>query len=94
MNPRLSTSNPQCSVELHIEELVLHGFPTAGHEGIGEAVQKELTRLLSEHGLPWSFSTIQEIERLDGGTLQLNSQSKPETIGNELARAIYGGMNQ
>jgi hypothetical protein len=32
-------------VEIHIEELVLHGFPRRGGYAVGEAVRRELARL-------------------------------------------------
>src|SRR5438874_12999598 len=38
--------------KIHIEELVLHGFPTASAHAIGEATQQELTRVLTVRGLP------------------------------------------
>ena len=33
-------------IELHIEELVLHGFAPGDRRPLGEAVERELTRLL------------------------------------------------
>lgn len=38
------------SVELHIDELVLHGV-SGIDEGISEAVSQELTAVLNEHGV-------------------------------------------
>ena len=38
------------NIELHIEELVLHGFSPRDRDAIGEAVQRELTRLFVEQG--------------------------------------------
>ena len=36
------------NLNLHIEELVLHGFAPGDRYRIGEAVQQELTRLFAE----------------------------------------------
>ena len=44
--------NDPHSIEMHIEELVLHGFEPGDRHAIGDAVERELARLLSEHGLP------------------------------------------
>lgn len=81
------------TIELHIEELVLYGFAPADGDRIGEAVQQELARLLTEHGLSSALSTGREIERLNAGTFQLNAQSKAEATGNEVARAVLGGLS-
>ena len=43
------------NVELNIEELVLHGFPPGEHQHIGEAVERELSRLFAEQGVPPSL---------------------------------------
>lgn len=87
-------SNPtKPSIELHIEELVLDGFAPASREQIGAAVQQELARLLTEHGLPSALSTGREIDRLSAGAIHITSQSKPETTGNQVARSVFGGLN-
>ena len=45
-------------IELHIEELVLHGFAPADRYRIGDTVQRELTRLLAEQGMPASLIQV------------------------------------
>jgi hypothetical protein len=37
---------PRPSINLHIEELVLHGFAPGDRHRISEAVEQELTRLI------------------------------------------------
>ena len=44
------------NIELHIEELVLHGFAPKDRYTIGEAVQRELSRLFAEQGVHSSLS--------------------------------------
>jgi len=82
------------SVELHIDELVLHGFEPAHRYQIGDAVQRELTRLFAEHGAPADFSEDVEFERLNGGSINLTPDVNPETAGIELARVIFGGLGR
>jgi hypothetical protein len=43
------------SINLHIEELILHGFAREERYAIGEALQNELQRLFTTQGLPQSF---------------------------------------
>lgn len=39
------------NVELHIEQLVLHGFAPSDRYRIGAAIQQELARLLAQQGI-------------------------------------------
>lgn len=80
------------TVEVYIDELVLHGF-TGYHTGqIGDAVQQEITRLLQERGLPPAFSRNVELERLSAGNVTLRSGSKAGTIGNNIANSVYQSL--
>jgi hypothetical protein len=81
-------------VELHIEELVLHGFAPGDHHRLGEAVQRELARLLAEQGVPPGLAQGGEMERLDGGGFRIEATGKPEAIGAGVAQAVYGGLNR
>jgi hypothetical protein len=91
---RASSNSRAHSVELHIEELVLHGFDPAHRYQIGDAVERELTRLFAEHGAPADFAEDVEFERLNGGSISLPPGVNPETAGIELARVIYGGLGR
>ncbi len=82
------------NIELHIEELVLHGFSPGDRHSIAEAVEHELTMLITERGVPQDMINGGEIARLDGGSFQLAQGSKPEVIGAHVARAVYGGMRK
>ncbi|HEU4793593.1 MAG TPA: hypothetical protein VFS96_08040 [Nitrolancea sp.] len=81
-------------VELHIEELVLHGFPPRDRYGIAEAIQRELTRLLIEHGVPAALRQGGDVARLDGGSLEVALGTSVETIGIQVARTAYQGMTK
>lgn len=81
------------NIELHIEELVLHGFPPGDRNRIAGAVEHELAMLVTERGLMQDV-TNGEIARLDGGSFQVAQDSKPETTGAQIARAVYGGMKR
>jgi hypothetical protein len=82
------------SVELHIEELVLNGFAPGDRYRIGDAVERELTRLFTEHGAPPAITHDLEIAHLNGGAINLKPGAKAETTGIQLARAIYGGLGK
>ena len=82
------------NIELHIEELVLHGFARKDQGRIQWAVEQELTRLLTEQGVPPSLSQTNEIQRLNGGSFNVRAEMGVEAIGSQVAQAIYGGMGQ
>ncbi len=86
MNPR--------NIELHIEELVLHGFASGDRYRIAEAVERELAAQFAEQGVPQSLAEGGEIVNLDGGAFQVAAGSKPEVIGAQVAQAVYGRLNR
>ena len=91
---RSSLKNGRSTLSLHIEELVLHGFASIDDNRIGEATQRELARLFVQQGVPRSLASRTTVDLLDGGALEIASASKPELIGTQLARAIFGVLSQ
>jgi len=85
--------NSQASVNLHIEELVLHGFSPGDRHGISEAVQAELARLLAQHGAPPKFKWNRQVDSIDAGTFRLRPGPNPNSAGTEIARAVHQGLN-
>ena len=77
------------AIELHIEELVLHGFPAGDRFGIGDAVQQELARLLGEQGLPGVMAHPVNIDRIDAGAIQVGAGARPRMIGTQLAETLH-----
>lgn len=79
-------------VELHVEELLLHGFSPADRARVGAAVERELARLLAERGLPPGLAQGGEFPDLQGGSFRAAAGAPPEAVGAQVARAIYGGL--
>lgn len=79
-------------IELHIEELVLHGFSPAYRYRIAEAVERELARFFSEQSIPPALLNGGEIAHMDGGAFQVQSEARPDTIGAQVARAVFRGL--
>jgi hypothetical protein len=80
-------------VDLHIEELVLHGFPHPNRHMIAAIVEEELVRLFRDAGLPLSFTENAEVARLDGGAFEITPTMGINAIGTQVARAVYGGFS-
>ena len=82
------------NVTLHIEALVLHGFAPGDRHAIAAGLQDELTRLLSEQGLPRAFEGESNLPRIDGGAIAVNPSSDPRGLGRHVARSILGSLQQ
>jgi len=86
-------SRPQ-SVEVRIEELVLHGFSRGDRHAIADAVQGELARLFGEESLPPGLLRTMEIGEINGGSFHAREGERRQTTGARVARAIYGGLRR
>ena len=82
------------NIELHIEELVLHGFAPGDRYRIAEAMERELAALFADQGVPPSMAGEGDRARLDGGAFEVAQGSKAEAIGNQTAQALYRGLSQ
>jgi len=80
------------NVELHIEQLVLHGFAPSDRHRIGAAIQQELARLLAEQGIPPGLAQGKTIGQLDGGAFKMRADTPPRVVGAHIAQAIYGEL--
>ncbi len=82
------------SIKLQVDELVLHGFAPGDRQRISAAVERELERLLSERGLPANLQQGGDRPVLNGGSFAVRPNARPEAIGAQVARAIYGGFSK
>ena len=81
------------NIELHIEELVLHGFAPGDRFRIAEAVEQELGRLLLEQqDVSPLFEKSGKIERLNAGTFKMTPGIRPEAVGARVAQAVHSGL--
>jgi hypothetical protein len=77
------------SIEVRIDEIALQGFPSAHRYLIGDAIERELTRLLAAGGALPRLASSAEIDELDGGTFRHDPGRNPRAVGGDIARAIY-----
>jgi hypothetical protein len=80
--------------EISIDSLVLEGFAPEDAERIKSAVEQELSRLLTEQGVPELFHRTQEKPNVDGVQMGMEHGSDIAIAGRRIARAIYGGMTR
>jgi hypothetical protein len=81
-------------VEVHIEELVLHGFAPGDRHRIASALVGELQRLMSESALPGFRENRPALRRINGGAFKIEAGAKPQAAGVEIARAVFRGLRQ
>lgn len=89
-----STLNTQPSVDLHIEELVLHGFASDDQYAIGDAVERELTQLFAHRGVPGLLRSESATDEIRGASFNVAQNAKPPVIGRQIAQAVYQRFGQ
>ncbi len=82
------------NVQVHIEELVLHGFRPGERYDIADAVQRELAGLFESHGVSPSLLQSGAVARLDGGAFKVAARSRTAAVGYQIAKALYGGLHR
>jgi hypothetical protein len=76
-------------IEVHIEELILHGFDRRSRWQIADVLENELHGLLAREGLPAAWRSSQE--QLDAGSTRALSLTNPHVTGKQIATAIHHG---
>jgi len=83
-------------LELHIEELVLHGFSSADRYAIAAAVEQTLSQLLmtqfAVQRVPRSFSESSEHARLDAGAFNVAPGANSAAVGSQIAQSVHRGL--
>ena len=80
-------SRIQSSIDVHIEELVLHGFAPGDRYAIADAVQQELAQLLTAQGM--SSELAGELHTIDAGSFEVRHGESSAGVGAQVARAVY-----
>ena len=81
------------TIEVNIDELVLHGFSPTERYQIAAELQIELTRLFTEKGLPPSFKTSSSIAQLNAGSFQLSNNNRRGSAGSQIAGSVYDSFS-
>jgi hypothetical protein len=86
------------TLDLRIEELVLHGFERIDRHQVASAIEHELARLLRE---PAAHEALRrhgatdgrgEADRMDAGAFILPHDASALAVGVQVAHAIWRGM--
>jgi hypothetical protein len=84
------------TINLHIERLILDGVdvPHDQRPVLQAAVQAELARLLAADGVAPSFMAGGELARVPAEAIQLTGEGDSTQLGQQIARAVYGGISR
>ena len=77
-------------VHIHINELILSGFGHLDRRQLSKTLSTELSRLISQKGVPQSINAAGYIARLNGGSFHVREKAGAQTIGTNLAKTLYG----
>lgn len=79
-------------VEVQVESLELEGVAVREPEWVRAAFEGELSRLLTEEGLPEHALGRSARDAVDGGSLSTADFSSPESLGKAVARRVYAEL--
>jgi len=82
------------NVELHIEELILRGLPPGSREGLAEAIQEEVSRMIAEGGLPPGLSGASGPVYLPRVSFEVDPRPRAGSIGSQVGRALHRGWTE
>lgn len=84
---RASTGGHPREIDVHIDELLLHGFDNRNHRTMADALRSQLSALLAEQGIPATW--IDNPETLQARPTHASGLTNPTSAGTEIADAIY-----
>jgi hypothetical protein len=80
------------TIEVHIDELVLHGVDRSHGQRIAETVQSELAALLAARGLSPALESNVTVERMEGDVVRGAPGAK--SFGDRIANSVFGALNR
>ena len=80
-------------IEIHIEELVLHGIQPGNRHQLAAAVQAELTNLLLQRGLPGANGQ-KGFGLVSGGQIHMPQPGNDVRMGNAIAGNVFSVLQQ
>jgi hypothetical protein len=78
-------------IDLHVDEVVLHGVAPGDRHRVGQAIGDELTRLLTVDGLSPALTRGVEVDHIDAGAFR-QPTTGPAAVGAQIARTVHCGL--
>lgn len=80
------------NITIDIEALVVHGLTDFDRAQLKVVVERALAQMIGEQGLPVAWEQSNSISSVNGG--EIRPQSSVESLGQQIAQAVYGGFGQ
>lgn len=82
------------NINVHVEQLILDGISIlhAQRPLLQTTVEEELGRLLVANGLAPEFLAGGAVPSVNAGSIQLTLDSNPTQMGQQIAQAVYRGI--
>jgi len=82
------------NINVHIERLILDGLPMTRSQGtlVQAALETEVARLVATNGLDPELAAGGALPSVKADGIQLTNGSNPTQLGQQVARAVYGGI--
>ncbi len=80
--------------EIGIDKLVLEGFTVEDGERIKGSVERELTRLLVDHGIAGGLTESYDMAGVKAEQIAMELSATQASGGKQIARAIYGAIKK
>jgi hypothetical protein len=83
-------------INIQIERLVLDPLPIGRHQGslLKAAVEADLSRLIDADGLADNLMSGGAVPSMPAPNIQLGSDNNPTKLGQQIGRAVYGGLGK
>lgn len=84
------------NIYMHVERLVLDGISIHANQGsiLKATVESELKELLVLDGIPSRIHSGVLTHAIRGGTIYIEANPQPLSLGQQIARAVYGGIGK
>ncbi len=85
---------PASTVEVFIDEVVLHGFSAADRDFIGEALAREMEQGLAQPSARSFLSQATEVSRINASPIALPpaSRAQPAWVGAQIGKSVFGSL--
>ena len=84
-----NTPTRRGTIDLRIDELILHGFAARDRHRIAAAIELELSRLIAQQGMQDLGTMSANLDRLDAGSFQLAAGAGPQIVGQRVAQHVF-----
>ena len=81
-------------IELHIDTLLVEGVSQKDGIRAGDALGRELVRLLERSPVSGALAADRDVNRIDAGSIAEPATARPAALGRAVAHAVHQGLRR